>query len=306
MRTPLIFTLFVRTVLAGLVLHPESINSTSFVAYESLVPTFIHEEYSDENSTTEASKSVGALFQPFEPFNQSGEVRLLNAREVSALVIRNDWTSNSSELSGKVLIIPLELMDNVRYICGNLEDFWEDYVCSIARLCSLRPVAIIQEHFASSWFFPKRWLSEHGRGLLRKYNIDRNCSHFRSYGHFLSSEVIERVSGMRGVVTVEDSSIDPLRSHYVWTSVVLFRILYSVGYLYLTLLATWFAVHRHLLRKLNSVYILLYTFNGVTCAVLAVTYIIGPFFLFDLTSPRLEQLQVSLGFFFLYIFSTRF
>ena len=269
------FVLLLQSCTSGLRIHPR--NGSTFAVYDTLVPTLIHPDNPE-----------ATLFDGYLGFNGTGTVTVLEKGVIEAL-----QRGNRSLIQNHVVVIKLALMDEVRFLCGTKADHWEEHLCSISWLCQFGPKVLIQELFASSWFYPKRWLLDHGKKLLQQYNISSSCAHFRSYGQFLGEDTLRYVAGQSGEVIVQDAAVAPLRSHYTTFNVLFFRVASTIGYIYLTGLSARFLLNRYQIRKLNSVYILLYAFNGITCAVLAITYSLGPFFLFDITSPLAEQLQVS-------------
>ena len=235
------------------------------------------------------------LFQTYERFETQGEAVVLSSHHLEDMgeTTRAESSPAFTALNNKIVLIPLELHKDAESLCGKKRDSWEEAACSYAVVCSLRPLAIVQEIAGYSWSTPKRWFSDQGREILVSNRLPGNCSHFSltvaqgvfselSNGTYLSSRLV-----------VEDSSLDGLRSAYSVISFIFFRVISSTCYVGLTVLSIAFFVIRYRRGKLNSIYVLLYLLTAITCSILAAMYYLGPFALFDIISPQHERLQVS-------------
>lgn len=256
----------------------------SLLVAEEVVPTF-----STNND----------LFQTFEEVHKQGVATVLTKDHLTYLNESNIQHAGESHifplLNGKIVLIPLELYDSVRAICGEKENYWEDQVCSFAVLCSFKPLAIVQEVAKEKWFYPKRWFSKYGRHLMKTKGPDLNCSYFRinlrtAKGDFAP---FSNETGLVAQLHVLDSSLDSIRSYFAIVFVIFFRAFASTGYVILTLLSVAFFVTRLRMRKLNSVYVFLYFLTAATCLSLAIVCYTGPFFLFEIRSPTFERFQVG-------------
>lgn len=261
-----------------------TINTTeveNYVVSTSIVDTFLE----------------GGLFERYPTFEVRGEVVVLTSDILAQMETSNTNSSTKpyEQLKNKLLYIPASQYDQVRFMCGYFTDYWEEYACSFAVICSYKPQAIVQASSQQAWYMPKRWLSQHGKYLLAKHNVSKDCKFFRSYDTTYAnvSRLEDGDLAITGKLVVDDSSLDFMRSHYTMINRLYFCYVASIVFLVLAGLALYFAARRYQSKRLNSVFILLYILNGTTCIVLSIVFCLGPFFLFDARSATYEQIQVN-------------